>query len=211
MGSAFTKTQTPLKRHIKTKHNKKKYTRVQADECDVPIVLTTGKLINPLWVYNEADPYNHLGFFADARLANTMWGFIEGACQSKLNTQYFIQEVIFSNAIIISKARQLRSPRARDGCGVILLRFDAQDRKVHVAVVCSNRASVGSALLRSVETYARRRQARIIELHAIPEVVGFYTQAGYEHKIDACDPTEIARHNIDEDGIYTMTKCIRNK
>ena len=147
---------------------------------------------------------------------------LAGVCRDSITNKYISGGIRQAHYFFIAVDHS-----KQEICGILLLqmyRTWSPKFKDHtfgyVDLVCSRCKSFGKRLMASAETFCRDIGALFMRINSVPEQIGFYTALGYEHKVQPCDPTSIARpmtyvrnrghhSNLDFDDIGAkMTKCL---
>ena len=147
----------------------------------------------------------------------------KGVCQDSITNNYIIAGIRKAHYYFVAfdHAKQ-------EICGILLLHLyktwspKFKDHTFgYVDLVCSRCKTFGKRLMTAAETYCRGLGALFMRINSVPEQIGFYTALGYEHKVQPCDPTSVARpmtyvrnrghrSNLEFNDIGAkMTKCLR--
>lgn len=120
---------------------------------------------------------------------------LNGVCKDSIEDSY-IREAIQKAHYFLVAFDHAR----REICGILLLHlYETWSPKFkthafgYIDLVCSRCPSFGKRLMASAETMCKGYGCMFVRLNAVPEKVSYYASLGYEHKVQPCDRSSIAR------------------
>lgn len=151
---------------------------------------------------------------------------LAGVCQDSIMNQYIHRGIRQAHYFFVAFDHS-----KQEICGILLMHMyktwspKFKDHTFgYVDLVCSRCKSFGSRLMRSAENFCRDLGALFMRVNSVPEKVDYYAALGYEHKVQPCDPTSVARpltyvrnrrttlKNLNFNDIGAkMTKCLIEK
>ena len=149
-------------------------------------------------VYKPLKTRNRMSYLptmSSRQITDMLRSELSGICQDSITNDYIRVGIKKAHYFFVAfdHAKQ-------EICGLLLLhvyRTWSPKFKDHlfgyVDLVCSRCKSFGKRLMASAENFCRDLNCLFMRINSVPEQIGFYTALGYEHKVQPCDPTSVAR------------------
>ena len=144
----------------------------------------------------------------------------EKVCHGAVNKPYVQQSIKKADVVLVGET--VKNGRRQLKGFLLAYKFvetynhadpDAAAEYIHLDVMCSSAATLGTRMLRKLEAVARKENVEAITLDALPTASTFWVKQGFRHvdAVGACKTNFRGYTVYDPEHGYKMSKCLKKK